>query len=371
MSSGRKLLLATDWSDIKRRFVSALRMPSSTTITTAMHDYVVRPIGHGGHEQDDPRTGCAHASENVEVALSVPMSMMRQHRVPDAIPSSGVTTVVDTAFCSSRSSATQCSSDMRGAMTQSLQFEVHGQGQPVVLLHGAASTGMGSWGAQLDELARHHTVLLPNLPGSGESPLPDGALRLEAIADQVVDTITKAGHAEFAVAGASLGAAVAISIAARHPKRIRALIPVVGYAYPRTTLRLNLETWMALYARPDESLGCYLTALSFSERYLSDLPYAALQQAIRQFSASPTPGTAAQIALTLNVDLRRDLKDVEAPTLVVAADGDRFVAPEHSIDLAKEIPGAQFTSIAGGHAVMFEDPQSVTSAVLNFLAGIG
>jgi pimeloyl-ACP methyl ester carboxylesterase len=81
---------------------------------------------------------------------------------------------------------------------------------------------MGSWGTVVEALAAEHTVLLLNLPGSGGSPLPDVALQIDVIADQVVATAQKAGLESFAVAGASLGAAVAIKVAARHPERVLA-----------------------------------------------------------------------------------------------------------------------------------------------------
>ena len=57
-----------------------------------------------------------------------------------------------------------------------LAYDIQGSGPGLVLLHGTSSTGAGSWGTLLDALAADHTVVLPDLPGSGKSPLPDGPL---------------------------------------------------------------------------------------------------------------------------------------------------------------------------------------------------
>jgi pimeloyl-ACP methyl ester carboxylesterase len=251
-------------------------------------------------------------------------------------------------------------------VTETLTYDIHGKGPGLVLLHGTSSTGLGTWGTVLEQLAAEYTVVLPNLPGSGDSPLPDGPLVIETIADQVAATAQAAGLGEFVVAGASLGAAVAVKVAARCPDRVRGLATVVGYARPRTTLRLNLELWASLHARGDKDLGKFLTGLSFSERYLATLPPQAVQQVIEQFSAHPAPGTAEQIAFTLGIDVREDLGAVGVPTLVVAATEDRFVASEHSVELADGIAGAHLIQVTGGHAAIFEDPQPTLQALAGF-----
>jgi pimeloyl-ACP methyl ester carboxylesterase len=255
-------------------------------------------------------------------------------------------------------------------MSDILDYDTRGTGPGLVLLHGTSSTGLGSWGTLIDQLSAEHTVVLPNFPGSGSSPLSGGPLAIDAIADQIVATARAAGLDTFALAGASLGAAVAIKVAARHPQRVRALATVVGYAYPRTTLRLNLELWASLYAQRDENLGKFLTSISFSEKYLAALPPEAVEQVIQQFGAHPAPGTAEQIAFTLGIDVRDDLEAVRVPTLVVSATGDRLVAPEHSVELAAGIAGASLVEVAGGHASIFEDPQPTRDALLDFLKAL-
>ncbi|MFJ6076302.1 alpha/beta fold hydrolase [Streptomyces sp. NPDC093065] len=65
-----------------------------------------------------------------------------------------------------------------------LAYETRGSGPGLLLLHGTSSTGTGSWGTLLDALAAGHTVVAPDLPGSGNSPLPVGPLDLDTVADQ-------------------------------------------------------------------------------------------------------------------------------------------------------------------------------------------
>lgn len=252
-------------------------------------------------------------------------------------------------------------------MSQSLSYDVFGSGPGLVMVHGTGTSGLQSWQPVVGQLAAEYTVLLPNLPGSGQSPLPGGPLDLDTITDQILATAQEAGLERFALAGASLGVPVAIKVAARHPERVSRLITVCGYAWPRPTLRLSLELWAAMQARQDKDTGKLLAMLSYSEEYLSRLPGEQLQQVIQSMGANSGPGTAAQIGFTLRIDVRADLAKVQAPTLILAPGGDRFVPPIHSRELAEGIPGARIAEIDGGHAAIYEDHRQILSALQEFL----
>ncbi len=251
-------------------------------------------------------------------------------------------------------------------MTEPLSYEVLGTGPGLVLVHGTGSTGRKSWGTVLDGLAARHTVVLPNLPGSGDSAV-DGPLDLSRVADQVVATAAAAGLDSFTLGGASLGAPVAIAVAARHPARVSRLVTVVGFARARQTLRLNLQLWSALFARQDASLASLLVMLSVAEEFVAMLTAEQVDQYAALLTADPAPGTRAQIDLGLRLDVRAELGRVEAPTLVLSATGDRFVAPAHSAEIAAGIPDARHVALTGGHASRFEDPAQTLSALLDFL----
>ena len=254
-------------------------------------------------------------------------------------------------------------------VTETLAYDIRGNGPGLVLLHGTSSTGLGSWGTVLEGLAARYTVVLPNLPGSGESPLPDGPLDVDTVADQIVATARDAGLERFALAGASLGAPLSIKVAARHPERILRLATVVGFARPRPSLRMNLELWAAMFDRQDKDLGKLIVNLSFSDEFLAALSEEQLQQMTAMMTAHPAPGTAAQIDFGLRMDVRADLGKIRVPTLVVSTAGDRFVPSAHSLELAEGISGARLVELAGGHASIFEDPPQTLSVLLNFLDG--
>jgi pimeloyl-ACP methyl ester carboxylesterase len=240
-------------------------------------------------------------------------------------------------------------------MAQSLSHEVRGNGPGLVLVHGAGSTGVNTWGTVPNALADSHKVVLPDLPGSGRSPLPDGPLDLDTVADQVVATALEAGLERFALAAASLGPGIALRVAARHPDRVSRLALLAGFARPRPSLRLKFEIWAAI-SGDDEAASKLMVLLSLSDRTLAASSDEQIDLLVAQITSSRQPGTAAQLDLSMRLDVRADLAKIGVPTLVMTGTDDGFVAPAHSREIADGIPGSRLVEMAGGHGLWMENP---------------
>ncbi|MEV5599394.1 alpha/beta hydrolase [Streptomyces sp. NPDC052496] len=227
---------------------------------------------------------------------------------------------------------------------------VQGSGPALVLAHGAGAGVLGNFGLVLDDLAQDHTVIGPHYPGAGGTAAATRPLRLDDLADGLVDAATAAGHASFPVIGESLGCAVALRAATRHPDRITALVLTAGFASADPVLRLNSELIQALGQGGELAAAARLACLScLSQTELAQLSDAEIDDRVAETLAGLKPALR-HFDLVCRVDVHGDLPRITVPTLVVVPTGDRMVLPATTHRLAAGIPGAAFTELPGaGH----------------------
>ncbi len=115
-------------------------------------------------------------------------------------------------------------------------FEVYGQGQPIVLLHGAFMTIQSNWSELIPELSKTRKVIAIEMQGHGHTPYSERKLDLATLASDVdgVMNYLKVDSAD--VAGYSMGGSVAYELAIKHPKRVRKLV-IISSTYKSTGWR--------------------------------------------------------------------------------------------------------------------------------------
>ncbi|MFJ5222551.1 alpha/beta fold hydrolase [Streptomyces sp. NPDC088400] len=257
--------------------------------------------------------------------------------------------------------------------TPHLDVLVQGRGPALLLAHGAGGGIEGNFGLVLDDLAQDHTLVGPHYPGAGGSPAAVAPLDLDDLADRLVAAAVAAGQDSFAVLGESLGSAVAVRIATRHPTRVRALVLTAGFPTADPVLALAAQLIKSLAAAgqwDDLARLVLLSCMSPADvADLADLEPADLDAPVAQTLAAMPPGTLDHFDLVSRVDIRTDLAKVSAPTLVVVPTGDRLVLPESSYRLAAGIPGAQLIELPGAaHVLNAADRATWLRHVREFLA---
>lgn len=215
-----------------------------------------------------------------------------------------------------------------------------GTGPPLVLAHGAGGSVGANFGQVIDALSATRTLIGMNYPGSGATPEAPDMLELTVLADSLVATAVDAGFDRFPILGLSLGTAVAVTAAARHPDRVNGLLLTVGFARSDQQLRLVVDTWSALAHRADHAaLAGYLVSLS-SPAVLGGLDRQAADAAVAMTLEHYPAGGADQARLAASVDTVDACADIAAPTLVFLGGQDRIVLPQTTRHLAAAIPGA-------------------------------
>src|SRR6516225_12587 len=123
-------------------------------------------------------------------------------------------------------------------------YEQQGSGEPIVLIPYLAAD-QACYAFQVADYAKHFTCISVDLRGAGQSEKPAGTYSTELFADDVAAFMQAVGVDRAHVFGLSLGAAVGMWLAARHPERVKTLS--LHSSWPKTDLYLKtaVESWQA------------------------------------------------------------------------------------------------------------------------------
>jgi len=180
--------------------------------------------------------------------------------------------------------------------------------------------------------------------------LPDMALDAVGLLDVL-------GLTDAHVVGASMGGMIAQTVAARHPRRVRSLVSIMSNTGARWSGQPRLRSYQVLIGRPRNSREAFVEHSVKMWSLIGSPGFAADEIELRElvglgYDRAYTPaGTARQLgAIVASGDRRRELRAVQAPTLVIHGDADRLVAPSGGRATAKAIPGARLMMVPGlGH----------------------
>ncbi len=104
-----------------------------------------------------------------------------------------------------------------------LHYFIGGKGSAVILLHGYAETGH-MWLPIMPLLAQHHTVIVPDLRGAGDSSKPEGGYDKKNMAADIHGLSASLGLKEVSVVGHDIGLMVAYAYAAQYPRETKRLV---------------------------------------------------------------------------------------------------------------------------------------------------
>ena len=107
-----------------------------------------------------------------------------------------------------------------------MYYEIHGRGEPVVLLHGAFMAISGDWNDWINELAKTRKVIAVELQGHGRTADIDRDITAENLADDVSALLDHLKISKADILGYSLGGSVAMQCAIRHPEKVRKVVSI-------------------------------------------------------------------------------------------------------------------------------------------------
>jgi pimeloyl-ACP methyl ester carboxylesterase len=245
-----------------------------------------------------------------------------------------------------------------------------GQGPPLLLIPGFGADST-AYNGLLPRLRGRLRLIAPDPRGLGRSDDAPGPLTSRHLVRDLVGVMDHLGISRTAILGSSMGAWVAIRMAAMHPERVERLVlctPGAGngpYARRvRGLLRALLEG-----AHPGDLMGHLLT-LILSPRFLEEN-----EALVREVERATRPddrtrGTMARQLDMMAQEAGEKAGPIRTPALILAGSQDRL-APLHSVEaLHRSLPGSRLVVLEGvAHHPFLEAPERAIAAVVSFLDG--
>jgi len=245
-----------------------------------------------------------------------------------------------------------------------LYYEVSGRGDPLIVLHGAYMN-IPSMGPIIPKLARTHKVYALELQGHGRTTDIDRPITYPNLADDVAAFMDAVGLKKADVFGYSMGAAVGLQLAIRHPEKVNKLA-AASVAY-------DLEGWQPEFKAfiPQMKVEMFLE-MPFAKEY-------------KKLAANPD-GFPELVRKMIALEKEpmawgKDVKSLKMPVLIITGDAD-VATLEHSVamfrllgggaagDMGKPLPASRLAVLpATSHTAVITQPDLLHAFIEPFLKG--
>ena len=245
-----------------------------------------------------------------------------------------------------------------------MYYEIHGTGEPLVLLHGGFLT-IDLWGPILATLAETRQVIAVELQAHGHTADIERPLRYEHMADDTAALLQQIAVDHTDVFGYSLGGGVALQLAIRQPELVRKLV-VASAAYTNDGWYPEILGAMA------SMTGDVMVGSPLHDAYVHVAPHP------DDWSSLVAKVSELQTGENSGYDWSEDVAAITAPTLLIYGDADS-VRPEHVVELFRllgggvvgdlgPLPNAQLAVIPGtAHSALLSRADVLLPTITAFL----
>ena len=253
-----------------------------------------------------------------------------------------------------------------------LYYEVHGSGQPLLMIPGFGATTNVYW-ANIEPLAERFKVIVFDPRGAGRSDVPSDGYSMRHFVDDCVAIIEAAGESSAHIFGASFGGMVAQNLALTCPDRVRRLVLICttpgGAAHVPPPVE-QLATFMAAAEITDPAAAVRSTyPLHYSDAYVAAHDAEIVERSLANAHLRSTPqGRAGQLVAVNEHDTLDRLPSLRIATLVIHGGEDGVVPVENGRIIADAIPGARLEIFPHAkHIVFTECAGQVNRDIIDFL----
>jgi 3-oxoadipate enol-lactonase len=247
-----------------------------------------------------------------------------------------------------------------------LYYEAHGDGDPLLLVHGFPLSGE-LWAPTVERIAARYRMIVPDLRGFGRSEA-GGEVTMARFAADLHQLLDHVGETRPVVlAGLSMGGYVAFEIVRRYPDRVRALVLANTRSAPDSDeqARGRRETADRVLREGSDVVARQMVDKLFAPGAADDLR----GRWHEIMAKSPPQGVAAALlAMADRPDSADTLRSFPRPVLVIAGEDDSIIPVSEAEAMARVAPNATLEVVPGaGHLTPVEQPDRFAAVLERFL----
>ena len=250
-----------------------------------------------------------------------------------------------------------------------INYEVHGEGEPVVLIGGLGSQ-MQSWATQVPIYSKHYKILVFDNRGSGLSDKPEEGYTTSDMADDTACLMDELGIKSAHIVGKSMGGMIGQWLAINHPDKVGKLVMGCSSAsrdeVGNQILKMGREIATNMGIKAVWLMALYL---GYTREYIEENieNIKDVMESVPEDSDALKGYLGQSYACEIHNTLDK-LNNISSPTLVMLGETDLIASPRRSKVLAEKIPNAELKVFSGvGHGFWRERQQEVDKLVLDFL----
>jgi pimeloyl-ACP methyl ester carboxylesterase len=263
-----------------------------------------------------------------------------------------------------------------------LTYVQAGSGPVLLLIHGMAGN-FENWKAVIEPLARHHTVVAPDLPGHGGSAPGAGDYSIGALAAGLRDLLVALGHERATLVGHSLGGGIAMQFSYQFPEITERLVLVSSGGlgpevspFLRAAALPGANLFIAATAAGASTVGA---ALARGLAVIGLRPNADVAEVARGYASLADPDRRAAFLATVRSVIGTGGQRVHAgdrlylaegtPVLIIWGARDPMIPLHHGENAHEAIPGSRLEVFEGvGHLPQLEAPERFIAVLERFIA---
>ena len=256
-----------------------------------------------------------------------------------------------------------------------MHYEVYGQGQPLVMIHGGLGGGEGCAAFvehHASNLSRQFKLIVYDRRAAGQSSAPEDGYSIKNCAQDLYSLLTHLEVSNAHILGSSAGGPIAMQFALEHPNMTDTLLLINTMSYALESERAIRQRELDQLRADEASIGKLASTEHALESRWPGLRESQPDrfQKLLDINLERFEGIASTVQSYLDIgdSIESRLSELAMPTLIVHGDSDSRISVNCSHQLQKAIPDSELYIVPGAeHGLLSNEPELVRNLILQFL----